>query len=58
MRETAKKLEKILPQDEVKILAKDFDKISNTKEADAKKLIDAKEKEIKSGWRTYLNLSS
>jgi hypothetical protein len=48
MKNTAKKLEKILPQEEVKVLQRDFDKIAATKEADAKKLVDAKEKEIKS----------
>ncbi len=49
MKDTSKKLEKILPQDEVKILVKDFEKLCLAKEADAKKLLDAKEKEIKSG---------
>lgn len=46
---TVKKLEKILPQEEIKILQKDFEKIVTGKEADAKKLVDAKEKEIKTG---------
>lgn len=48
MKQTLKKLEKIMPQDEVKVITRDFDKISAAKEAEAKKLIDAKEKEIKS----------
>lgn len=48
MKDTSKKLEKILPQEEVKILVKDFEKICLAKEVEAKKLMDAKEKEIKS----------
>ena len=49
IKQTLKKLEKILPQDEVKVIARDFDKLCAGKEADAKKLVDAKEKEIKAG---------
>lgn len=47
MQETTKKLGKILPQEEIKVLQKDLEKIVVGKEAEAKKLIDAKEKEIK-----------
>lgn len=47
IQQTVKKLEKILPQDEIKVLQKDFEKIVTTKEAEAKKHLDAKEKEIK-----------
>lgn len=47
MNNVVKKLEKILPQDEIKILQKDLEKLVTNKEAQAKKLSDAKEKEIK-----------
>lgn len=47
MQEVSKKLEKILPQDEMKLLGKDLEKMCANKEAEAKKLIDAKEKEVK-----------
>ena len=46
---TIKKLEKILPQEEIKVFQKEIDKIVASKEAEAKKAIDAKEKEIKTG---------
>ena len=49
MNNIIKKLEKILPQEEIKILQKNFEKICVNKESEAKKLLDAKEKEIKSG---------
>lgn len=42
-----KKLDKILPQEQIKILQKDLEKLCTNKEADAKKLADAKEKEVK-----------
>lgn len=48
MNTTVKKLEKILPQEEIKVFQKDLEKIVTGKEGEAKKLIDAKEKEIKS----------
>lgn len=47
MSETVKKLGKILPQEEIKVLQKDLDKIIVNKENDVKKHFDAKEKEIK-----------
>eukprot|EP00347_Sterkiella_histriomuscorum_P009325 403341640 len=47
MNETVKKLQKILPQEEIKVLQKDLDKIIANKEGDAKKHFDAKDKEIK-----------
>ncbi|CDW84088.1 ribosome recycling factor [Stylonychia lemnae] len=47
MMQTVKKLEKILPQEEIKVFQKDLEKLCTNKEADAKKHIDAKEKEIK-----------
>jgi ribosome recycling factor len=47
MNEVVKKLDKILPQDECKLLLKDLEKLCAKSENDAKKLIDAKEKEIK-----------
>ena len=46
-KQTLKKLEKILPQDEVKVIAREFEKLCAAKEADAKKLIEAKEREIR-----------
>ncbi len=49
MNNTVKKLDKILPQDEIKLLQKDLEKLCTNSEASAKKLIDAKEKEIKGG---------
>jgi ribosome recycling factor len=47
IQETTKKLDKIMPQDECKLLQKDLEKLVTGKEAEAKKIIDAKEKEIK-----------
>jgi hypothetical protein len=47
MQDQVKKLEKILPLDDCKLLTKDLEKIVASKEGDAKKLLDAKEKEIK-----------
>lgn len=44
---TVKKLDKILPQDEIKLLQKDLEKLCTNSESKAKKIIDAKEKEIK-----------
>jgi len=41
-----KKLEKILPQDEVKILEDEFAKMLKTYEDKSKKIVEAKEKEI------------
>ena len=49
MQDSVKKLDKILPQDDCKLLQKDLDKLVATREADAKKLVDAKEKEVKGG---------
>lgn len=46
-KQTLKKLEKILPQDEVKVIAREFEKLCAAKEAEAKKLIEAKEREIR-----------
>lgn len=45
--DVVKKLDKILPKDETNLLTKDLEKICTGKEAEAKKVIDAKEKEIK-----------
>ena len=47
IQDVIKKLDKILPKDEINLLQKDMEKIVTTKEADAKKVLDAKEKEIK-----------
>lgn len=47
MNNVVKKLDKILPKDEIKILQKDLEKLCTNKEAEAKKHIDAKEKEIR-----------
>ena len=47
IQETTKKLEKIIAKDESQLLAKDLEKLCTGREAEAKKLIDAKEKEIK-----------
>ncbi len=47
MQDSVKKLDKILPQDDCKLLQKDMDKLVANREGEAKKLIDAKEKEIK-----------
>lgn len=47
IQDVVKKLDKILPKDETQLLTKDLEKIVTNKEAEAKKLIDAKEKEIK-----------
>jgi len=44
---TQKKLEKILPQDQIKLLEKDINKLNADAEDKAKKLIASKEKEIK-----------
>ena len=49
MNTVVKKLDKILPQDEIKLLQKDLEKLCTTSEGDAKKIIDSKEKEIKGG---------
>lgn len=45
---TLRQLEKILPQEEVRVLQKDLEKLCAGKEAEAKKLAEAKEKEIRS----------
>jgi len=42
-----KKLDKILPKDETDLLKKDLEKLCTNREAEAKKLLDMKEKEIK-----------
>ena len=47
IQDVIKKLDKILPKDEINLLQKDMEKIVTNKEADAKKVLDAKEKEIK-----------
>lgn len=47
MTNIVKKLEKILPQEQIKILQKELEKLCTNKEADAKKVLDSKEKEIK-----------
>jgi len=47
MQDSVKKLDKILPQDDCKLLQKDLEKLVTNREAEAKKLVDAKEKEIK-----------
>lgn len=47
IQDVVKKLDKILPKDEINLLQKDMEKIVVAKEAEAKKVIDAKEKEIK-----------
>ena len=44
--DTLKKLGKILPQDEVKLLEEEFEKMIKKAEDGAKKLCDEKEKEI------------
>jgi len=51
MNDVVKKLDKILPQDDCKLLQKDLEKLAISREADAKKHIDAKEKEIKGAWK-------
>jgi ribosome recycling factor len=45
--QTQKKLEKILPQDQIKILEKDLNKLTTDAEESAKKVIANKEKEVK-----------
>ena len=47
IQDVVKKLDKILPQDDCKLLLKDLEKQVVKGEVDAKKLLDAKEKEIK-----------
>ena len=47
IQDVIKKLDKILPKDEINLLQKDMEKIVTNKEAEAKKVLDAKEKEIK-----------
>jgi hypothetical protein len=47
IQDVIKKLEKILPKDETNLLQKDLDKIVTNRENEAKKILDAKEKEIK-----------
>lgn len=47
MQDSVKKLDKILPQDDCKLLQKDLDKLVANREVEAKKLVDAKEKEVK-----------
>lgn len=47
MQDVIKKLDKILPKDETELLKKDLEKLCTNKEAEAKKVIDSKEKEIK-----------
>ncbi len=49
MQDIAKKLDKILPKDETELLKKDMEKICVQREAEAKKAVDAKEKEVKGG---------
>lgn len=45
--DVVRKLDKILPQDDCKLLTKDLEKIVAKGEAEAKRLAEAKEKEIK-----------
>ena len=47
MQDVVKKLDKILPKDEIELLKKDLEKLCTNREAEAKKLIESKEKEIK-----------
>lgn len=47
IQDVIKKLDKILPKDEINLLQKDMEKIVTVKEAEAKKVLDSKEKEIK-----------
>jgi ribosome recycling factor len=47
MQDVVKKLDKILPKDEVELLKKDLEKLCVARETEAKKILDAKEKEIK-----------
>jgi ribosome recycling factor len=47
MQDSVKKLDKILPKDETDLLKKDLEKLCTNREAEAKKVIDAKEKEVK-----------
>ena len=47
MQDVTKKLEKIMPKDDCNLMKKDFDKLIADTEAAVKKLVDAKEKEIK-----------
>ena len=47
MQDVVKKLDKILPKDETELLKKDLEKLCTNKEAEAKKILDAKEKEVK-----------
>ena len=47
MQDTAKKLDKIVAKDEVSLLQKDMEKLVTGREAEAKRVIEAKEKEIK-----------
>ena len=44
--QTLKKLGKILPQDQVKLLEEEFETMMKKSEEGAKKVVDAKEKEI------------
>jgi ribosome recycling factor len=47
MQDSVKKLDKILPKDETDLLKKDLEKLCTNRESEAKKVIDAKEKEVK-----------
>jgi ribosome recycling factor len=47
MQDVVKKLDKILPKDETELLKKDLEKLCTNKEAEAKKILDAKEKDVK-----------
>ena len=47
MNDSVKKLDKILPKDETTLLQKDLEKLCTNCEAESKKLIETKEKEIK-----------
>jgi hypothetical protein len=47
MQDSVKKLDKILPKDETELLKKDLEKLCVNREAEAKKVIDSKEKEVK-----------
>ena len=49
MNNVIKKLDKILPQEHLKILQKELEKLCTNHEAEAKKITEAKEKEIKGG---------
>ena len=47
MNNVVKKLDKIMPQEDLKLFQKDLEKLCVARETEAKKLLEAKEKEIK-----------